>query len=152
VLRRIRKNGAPEEYEEAVHRAREAGMRCEGYFMFGFPDETVSEMEETLSFAMKLPLDKRNFGTCLPFPGTLSHERLLEKSGLERIDWESYDFSSPGLLPSQASPDEVREMLRKARRSRIISGEGVRTVGWMVRFKLGTAWSQRTNRRLEGDT
>jgi len=132
VLRRIRKNGTPEEYAEVVRTVHEAGILCMGYFMFGFPDETLAEMEETLAFSRSLPFAKRHFGICLPFPGTLSHERLLEKHEMERVDWETYDFREPKLLPSQASPEQVIDMFRRAERETLMSWEGVKTLGWMI--------------------
>jgi len=132
VLRRIHKNGSPEEYAQAVHACVRAGIHCLGFFMFGFPDETLEEMEQTLSFAMSLPFSARMFGICLPFPGTSSHGRLLEKHGIQRVDWGSYDFTKPSLLPSQASLSQVMAMRDRANREHLKTWTGIKGLGQMI--------------------
>lgn len=41
-----------------------------GFFILGYPGETVSEMIKTIRLARRLPLDKANFGILMPLPGT----------------------------------------------------------------------------------
>ena len=67
-----------------------------------------------IDFATALPFTRVLFSTCLPLPGTTSFQRTLEKHGLGRIDWSTYDFDTPTLLPCAATPAELRRMLHKA--------------------------------------
>jgi radical SAM superfamily enzyme YgiQ (UPF0313 family) len=115
VRKRLRQPLRIEEYSEIVRLTREADIRADGYFMFGFPDETPDEMEDTLRYAFSQPFSSVNFTICLPLPGTTSYEAVLKQQGINRIDWRSYDFSNPQLLPCKASVRQVRRILFKAK-------------------------------------
>lgn len=125
VMKRLCKPLSLEEYAEVVRFTASAGIKPLGYFMFGFPDETPPEMEDTIKYAVSLPFDSITFQTCIPFPGTSSHKALLENHGLKRIDWSTYDFNNPKLLPCKASINQLHSKLFKAkvlRRSRLARG------------------------------
>jgi len=125
VLKRLCKPLSLEEYSRVVSGTASSGIKAIGYFMFGFPDETNEEMEDTLRYAVSLPFDSIRFQTCLPFPGTSSYRALLEQQGIERIDWSTYDFSNPKLLPCTASINQLRSKLLKAKvlqRSKLARG------------------------------
>jgi anaerobic magnesium-protoporphyrin IX monomethyl ester cyclase len=115
VLKRLCKPLSLEEYSSVVSDTASAGIKALGYFMFGFPDETAEEMEDTIRYAVSLPFDSIAFQTCLPFPGTSSYRALLEQQEIERMDWSTYDFNNPKLLPCMASMYQLRSKLLKAK-------------------------------------
>ncbi|MFC1794318.1 B12-binding domain-containing radical SAM protein [Planctomycetota bacterium] len=99
-----------------------AGIRAGCYFMLGFPDETMDEMNETIKYAYSLPYSSVHFIICLPLPGSSSYKAVLEQQGIDRIDWSKYDFAKPDPLPCRASPRQVRRKLFEAnmlKRSRL---------------------------------
>jgi radical SAM superfamily enzyme YgiQ (UPF0313 family) len=128
VRERLEQPVVLETYEQVVKLTVDNGIRAAGYFMFGFPDETTKEMDDTIKYAFSLPFSSRSFMICLPLPGTSSYEAVLQQQGCKRIDWKTYDFSNPKLLPSKASPRQVRfklfeaKVLRKSRFARRLSG------------------------------
>ncbi len=113
------------DYTEIVNLTAKTGICATCYFMFGFPDETVEEMNDTIKYAFSLPYDSIGFRICLPLPGTSSYKAVLEQRGIDRIDWSTYNFPNPNLLPSKASPKQVRRKYLKAKilsRSRLARG------------------------------
>ncbi|MDY6832544.1 MAG: radical SAM protein [Thermodesulfobacteriota bacterium] len=50
--------------------AADRGLIVKGYFMIGFPGETVEEMKQTIDLAVKSKLDLAHFFTVIPFEGT----------------------------------------------------------------------------------
>ena len=115
TVKELRKPFTLEQISEAVRTTVETGIGAVGYFMFGFPDETLRQMHRTIEYAMSLPFSRRAFCTCLPLPATSSYKAVLRQQGIDRIDWNRYDFANPKLLPCRPSPRVVSGVLRKAR-------------------------------------
>src|SRR5208337_3837522 len=57
TLRLMKKNVSVEQGIEAVRLFHEAGIGTAGFFMAGYPGETVSSIEKTFALALALPLD-----------------------------------------------------------------------------------------------
>jgi anaerobic magnesium-protoporphyrin IX monomethyl ester cyclase len=111
-----------DECTKIVNLTAKAGIRAGCYFMFGFPDETIDEMNETIKYAFSLPYSSVSFIICLPLPGSSSYKAVLEQQGIDRIDWSKYDFAKPDPLPCRPSPRQVRRKLFEAnmlKRSRL---------------------------------
>jgi len=53
-----------------IRLTKEAGIETAYFFMFGFPGEQASEMEETLAFAKELNPTYASFHAVTPYPGT----------------------------------------------------------------------------------
>lgn len=60
------------------------GIKCAGFFIVGYPGETLETIEETFSFALSLGLDEISFNVPYPLPGSKLFERV---SGLSEDDW-----------------------------------------------------------------
>jgi anaerobic magnesium-protoporphyrin IX monomethyl ester cyclase len=60
----------------AVHLYREGGIEVAGFFIVGYPGETVSSIEETFRLALALPLDEISFNVPHPLPGSKLFARL----------------------------------------------------------------------------
>jgi radical SAM superfamily enzyme YgiQ (UPF0313 family) len=103
VLAMIRKGLEPEAIRERVAWIREAGIKTTGFFIIGFPTETAAEIEQTIRFARQLALDRAQFSTFLPLPGTVHFYELAAARGLDGIPWEGFRtteaFEVPGGLP-----------------------------------------------------
>jgi anaerobic magnesium-protoporphyrin IX monomethyl ester cyclase len=104
-----------EKCTEIVNLTAKAGIRPGCYFMFGFPDETLRDMNDTIKYAFSLPYYSVSFMICLPLPGTSSYKAVLAQQKIDRIDWSIYDFSNPDPLPSRASPRQVRHKIFEAK-------------------------------------
>ena len=108
VRERINQPISLPECTETVKLTAEAGICPSCYFMFGHPEETVRDMNESMKYAVSLPTDRIFFSMCFPLPSTLNYYALLKKYKLDRIDSSTYDFSYPKLLPSKASIYQIR--------------------------------------------
>ncbi|AGF78555.1 Fe-S oxidoreductase [Desulfocapsa sulfexigens DSM 10523] len=65
---------------EAVNIAKKLKLKVQGYFILGHPSETLDDLQETIRFACKLPIDDVSFSILTPFPGThlyASEKKLL---------------------------------------------------------------------------
>jgi radical SAM superfamily enzyme YgiQ (UPF0313 family) len=63
--------------EQAVRFARDAcevGIKIHGCFMVGLPGETRVTLQQTLQFALQLPLDTAQFYPLMVYPGTRAYE------------------------------------------------------------------------------
>ena len=60
----------------AVHLYREGGIEVAGFFIVGYPGETISSIEETFKLALTLPLDEISFNVPYPLPGSKLFARL----------------------------------------------------------------------------
>jgi radical SAM superfamily enzyme YgiQ (UPF0313 family) len=89
--------------------------------MMGLPTETLDEIEQTIQFALELPLDMATFTLFLPLPGTLDYTRAL-KSGkfpnptyyLDSIQPEINFPATPFYTPDQMTDSELLSIHKKA--------------------------------------
>ncbi|MCI5144427.1 MAG: radical SAM protein, partial [Candidatus Electrothrix sp. AR3] len=91
ILTILKKNETKEEIKNAFELIREQNLWCSGYFMFGIPGETVSDMQETIDFAIELNPDWALFSAATPFPGTELFD-MVEKD-LINTDLGNYKFN-----------------------------------------------------------
>jgi radical SAM superfamily enzyme YgiQ (UPF0313 family) len=55
------------------------GIKTTGFFLFGIPGESLGEMEETLRFALRLPLNRAQFNNFMPLPGSTAWDDLKSR-------------------------------------------------------------------------
>lgn len=66
----IRKNLKIEKAMEAIRWGRKYGVEVCGFFMIGFPGETLEEVRQTIDFALSAPFDTILISMVTPFKGT----------------------------------------------------------------------------------
>lgn len=90
------------------------GIDVTGFFILGFPTETVDDVEKTLAFSRELPLQRATFHSFIPLPGT-EVWREMEKNGeLDRVDWERYFFWAGAYVPEGMTRKQLKSFHRKA--------------------------------------
>lgn len=62
--------------------ARKLGVKVHGCFMVGLPGETRVTMQQTLQFALRLPLDSAQFYPLMVYPGTRAFDRAKREGNL----------------------------------------------------------------------
>jgi anaerobic magnesium-protoporphyrin IX monomethyl ester cyclase len=91
--------------------SRKYGIETLGFFMIGFPTETVEEIEMTIRFACETELDEALFSIVIPYPGTeLSHQIIAEQlydetdhlNRVHRIRTREFDFKTLKRLQRKA--------------------------------------------------
>jgi len=111
----IRKNLKHDRALDAIRWARKYGIEVCGFFMIGFPGETLEEINDTLAFAVNSPLDTVFISLVSPFKGTTLRADMIQgrfgemsDSGLTALDQ---------LFPAVHNPDVPVETLIKLQRS-----------------------------------
>ena len=86
TLRLMNKQVTVEQGIRAVDLFSRAGIGTAGFFMVGYPGETVESIEKTFTLALSLPLDEAWFTIPLPLPGTPLFARVADSASWN--DWE----------------------------------------------------------------
>lgn len=86
VLRQIRKPVDLRQVTNVIHWCRKYGIETCGFFMIGFPSDSVETIGKTLSFAVASELDYANFNILVPFPGTEIHAELVGRELISKED------------------------------------------------------------------
>jgi radical SAM superfamily enzyme YgiQ (UPF0313 family) len=116
MLKKI-KNISKERVIKAVHETKKAGIGAHGYFLFGFVDETVEMMDETIAFAKELDLVSAGFAVMVPFPGTQEFEKYEREGLLLSRDWRDYDvLGKPVYRHKNITNEQLAAAPRKAYR------------------------------------
>jgi len=113
ILKVIQKGQKPEQVEAAVRAAKAAGMRTVVNFMFGFPEEGVTELGNTLAFMERLAPITDYFntrGVLVPFPGTAVYDRWKDTYDLAGWWLDEANVPQEGPLPA---PDPLAGMRRE---------------------------------------
>lgn len=121
----VRKHMHLDRLRDAVVCAEKLRILCFGFFMLGFPTETRAEAEETIRFALSLPLHGGMFFITVPYVGTEMHESLRTSedaaepaatlpymSAVDDLYRTDPNYASSTL--SAMSADELKQLQRRA--------------------------------------
>jgi radical SAM superfamily enzyme YgiQ (UPF0313 family) len=86
----IYKQNTIEQVRKAIEASARLGIQTGAFFIFGSPDETVEEMQQTIDFACSLPLDRAQFTICTPFPGTTMWDRITREGKWLVDDYDQF--------------------------------------------------------------
>ena len=114
MLRFMRKGITTARIRECVKLIKSNGIDIAGFFILGFPSETVATARDTIRFAVELGINRANFFTYLPFPGTESFEMLKATGELYDVDWEKFYFTNAAYVPASLTRKELKSLHRLA--------------------------------------
>ena len=100
---------------EAIHWARKHQIEVSGFFMIGFPGETLEDVNRTLDFAVNAPLDTIIISLVAPFKGTRLRTDLLN-GGFGDIGEEGMT-ALDHLFPTVHNRELPIELLQKLQRA-----------------------------------
>jgi radical SAM superfamily enzyme YgiQ (UPF0313 family) len=95
VLKKMQKDLDPDKVPEKVKEIRDAGLKCSGFFIVGYPDETVQDIRATVDLIKKCRFNFFFLNNFQPLPGTPLYGELVRKGEIE-----------DGLLPRNFSDGE----------------------------------------------
>ena len=95
---------------------RRAGIKSFGFFIYGYPGDTVASMEKTTRYAVELDADFANFYPAVPYPGTALHEKCRRDGLLTTDDWSRMEYSYYVLRGNGLDERTVMHALNQARR------------------------------------
>jgi len=82
--------------KETIEMTLKAEISSYGYFMMGYPTETVETVEDTINLATELGLeygmDSAGFSIVTPFPGTELYKYCQRNNMLKSTDWNRYSY------------------------------------------------------------
>jgi len=113
------------EYEDAMkitNRLRDAGIKSVGFFLIGYPGQTLKDMQNTLDFANALPLDNRHIHIATPYPGTDLFRDCIKNGWLNCDPHEIYSkfignksYQISIIQTPEFTPEQVVELRAKDR-------------------------------------
>ncbi len=110
ILKTMHKHLDLDQIRQAVRWSRDSGMRTKGFFIVGFPGETVASLERTKAFACSLPLDDISVMQMTPFPGSELFG-IADQYGTFTRDWRRMNVLNTVFVPHGFT----REALEQAR-------------------------------------
>ena len=109
------KKTTPENAEKAVRAARKAGVDIiVGSFVIGASDETREEIQNTIDFAKRIPLDIPQFNILCAYPGNDLWEEFVEKGFLDVEKYWEIGVNLSNVAATAVPLEEIRQMLNKA--------------------------------------
>lgn len=105
---------------DTIEMSARVGISSYGYFMMGYPSETVKTVEDTINFAKELALnhgmDSAGFSIVTPFPGTPLYDHCKQHNMLRTPDWRRYSYQlKQGVIELEHITDaELHELYERA--------------------------------------
>jgi magnesium-protoporphyrin IX monomethyl ester (oxidative) cyclase len=114
TLRRVKKPNYTKLAPPIVKKAKELDIEVRGFFMIGFPGETLEEVRRTVDYARNLDLAVSAFALVTPLPGTVLYQDCVDRGMIDEatIDFEDFSFGAFDLQLSQV-PVEQLKAIRK---------------------------------------
>lgn len=109
TLSRMKKGQTVAMIREKVELIRScSSIQITGFFIMGYPGESISDVKDTIRLAVNLPIHHAHFCLFIPIPGTPIYQELEEKGVVCYDQYDPEDFtidsakiSLPGLLPDK---------------------------------------------------
>ena len=103
TLARVQKPNYIRHAPPIVKKAKELGIEVRGFFMIGFPGESIDEVWKTVEYARELNLAVAAFALVTPLPGTRLYHECVEAGMIDEstIDFEDFSFGAFELQLSQ---------------------------------------------------
>ena len=116
ILDYYNKQITPQQSVTATQTARKAGIDIiVGSFIVGAPTETTREIENTLLFAQKIPIDIPQYNILGVFPGMALWDEFIRKGYLTeeevRCHWEM-GVAVANVHPNTVSYEDIKELIR----------------------------------------
>lgn len=95
------------DYYEVVRKLHEQRIGIMGCFVFGFDQDTDSNIEQAVEFVLDANIDLPRYAVLTPFPGTPLFRRLEQDNRILTKDWSLYDGQHVVFEPLQMSPESL---------------------------------------------
>lgn len=145
MLNYYNKTTTAEQAEKAVRTARKAGVDViVGSFVIGASNETRDEIQKTINFAKRLPIDIPQFNILCAYPGNDIWREYTENGLLDAETFWETGVNIASLGRSQVPLAELQRMLNKAfsqhlLRPRFMLKQGAMTL--KSRYRMGVMYS-----------
>ena len=97
---------------EVCRSVRDAGLHVIGNYIFGFPDDTMQTMQQTLDLALELNHEMANMYPCMALPGSAMHQQALREGWSLPADFAGWAFLSYECQPLATRHVSAADVLR----------------------------------------
>jgi len=105
TLKRVARRPIPQAHQKAiVEHCRGLGVQTQGFYVFGFPNETPESIRATIDYAIELESTTAMFKVLTPYPGTPLYKQIspsIFERDLEKFDGYTLTFNHPNLAADQ---------------------------------------------------
>ncbi len=108
ILKRIRKGISKAQFEKTVGNAARIGLQVKAFFMLGHLGETRQTMQDTLDFALTLPLTDATIQITTPLRGTPLFEECRKHGELISHEDQMYSFFQPVFIPEGLTAEDLQ--------------------------------------------
>ena len=117
VLKDMKKSLTKEKIREKVSLIKKCGLEVSGFFIIGYPTETMEDIMETMNFSIELGLKRAGFSLFKPFPGTEVTRKLIESGEIKEMsdeDWGRFVLADAVYAPKGFTREQMKKLRRKA--------------------------------------
>lgn len=100
--------------KEKILMVKKAGLTTAGFFILGFPHDTLKSLNETINVPDKLGLDMASFGNFTPLPGTELFDDLVKKGEISPDYLPSFAFGKATYAPKGISFEQLSKIQNNA--------------------------------------
>ena len=111
ILNNINKRETLSDIETAVNLAHKLGIMTQGFFILGLPGETKQTIQNSISFAKKIPLDRAQFLLLDLLPGSALWQ---EHKNEYTTDYSKDSYHEPTWVPETISSTVLKQWQPKA--------------------------------------
>ncbi|MBT1072567.1 B12-binding domain-containing radical SAM protein [Pelotalea chapellei] len=115
ILTTIHKQATLEQIRKAIALCSKTGMLSKGFFIVGHPGETKETLDQTIKFALELPLDDISVTMLTPFPGTEIFKRA-DEFGVYEGDWGQMNLLNALFVPYGLTRENLEQTQRELHR------------------------------------
>ncbi len=105
TLKRVGRRPIPTSHQKAiVQHCRKLGIMTQGFYVFGFLNETYESIRASIDYAIELGSTAALFKILTPYPGTPLHKHMasrIREKDLQKFDGYTLTFDHPNLTPEQ---------------------------------------------------
>jgi radical SAM superfamily enzyme YgiQ (UPF0313 family) len=105
TLKRVARRPIPQAHQKAIiQQCRGLGVQTQGFYVFGFPNETAESIRATIDYAIELSSTAAMFKVLTPYPGTPLYKQISSRifeTDLEKFDGYTLTFNHPNLAADQ---------------------------------------------------
>lgn len=114
LLYKYHKSSFPETVFDAIRIIRQNKIRTMAWFMFGFYEQTIESMEDTIDFAIKLNPDFASFGMLMPEYGSPLRQEYIKNNWISDT-LDTFDaIGEPSIISPNFTSEQLKIIIKKA--------------------------------------
>ena len=135
TLKYIRKGTTIQLIKEKVKLCKKMGFQTVGFFILGFPNETIEDNYNTGKFPDRIGLDFASFGNFTPLPGTSLYDELVENGEIKEDYLPSFSSGEITYSPRGITPQELKLIQAKIIFSYYLHPKRIFKIMRLLKFK-----------------